>query len=50
MLITLGWVTIVSHFGALEIEKKHSKAVYIISFILEIAVLVAYKYTTFLRK
>ncbi len=48
MLITLVGLTLVSYLGARIIEKKHSKAAYILSFTLEIAVLVAFKYTSFI--
>ena len=48
MLITLIGLTIVSYFGALAIEQSHSKLAYVTSFALEITILVAFKYTTFI--
>lgn len=48
MLITLVGLTLVSYAGALIIEKKHSKLAYILAFTIEIAVLIVFKYTTFI--
>ena len=48
MLITLIGLTIISYFGGLAIEKKHSRLAYVVSFCLEIAVLVVFKYTNFI--
>lgn len=50
MLITLVGLTLVSYLSALIIEKKHSRGAYILSFALEIAVLVGFKYTPFIIK
>ena len=48
MLITLAGLTFISYIGGLVIEKNHSKVAYVSSFILEITVLVIFKYTGFI--
>lgn len=48
MLVTLVGLTAVSYAGGLIIEKKKSKAAYIVSFAIEILVLMVFKYTNFM--
>lgn len=48
MLLTLVGLTLISYIGGLLLEKNHSKNVFAISLLLEIVVLVVFKYTGFL--
>ena len=48
MLVTLAGLTLISYTGGLVIEKNHSRLAYAVSFGLEIAVLVVFKYTGFI--
>ena len=48
MLVTLAGLTLISYTGGLIIEKNHSRLAYAVSFGLEIAVLVVFKYTGFI--